>query len=88
MNGLTKILRKNFISNISHHYSKRNYVTIVKQTAKAVDFGKSVVKMSSWGYLSHNGKSFQRLEIRTMPKSESELLIIFNDKDVFIIQLF
>ena len=74
MNGLTKILRKNFIANISHHYSKRNYVTIVKQTAKAVDFGKSVVKMSSWGYLSHNGKSFQRLEIRTMPK----LLDIFH----------
>ena len=63
MKGLTTVLRKYLIANVSHHYSMRNYMTIVKQTAKVVDFGKSVVKMSSWGYLSHNGKSFQRLEI-------------------------
>ena len=61
MKGITPVLRKSFIANVSHHYSKKNHVTIVKQTAKAVDFRKSVAKMSSWGYLSHNGNSFQRL---------------------------
>ena len=59
MKGLTEILRKRFIANVcSHHSSKKNYVSIVKRTVNAVEFGKPVVKMSSWGYLSHNGKSF------------------------------